>query len=76
MLDGLRPVKVLGQKVTQVLRAWNPVDHKFVLVDPILNEASFFPSLRREFALRLGHDNLCHGLHDAAPSPLQQGEST
>ena len=57
MLDGLGPVKVLGQKVTHILRAWNPVDHEFVLVDPILNEASFFPSLRRRFALRLSHDN-------------------
>ena len=48
MLDGLRPVKVLGQKVTHVLRAWNPVDHKFVLVDPILNEAFFLSVAAKE----------------------------
>ena len=66
VLDGLRPVKVLSQKVTYICRAWNPVDHKFVLVDSILNEASFFLSLRREFALRFGHNTLCHGLQNAA----------
>ena len=34
---------------------------------PILNEASFFPSLRRVFALRFRHGKFCRWLHDAAP---------
>ena len=51
MFQGLRPVEVLGEEVTDVLFPGHPINNQLMLMHPVLNETFCFDTLGSEKSL-------------------------